>query len=132
MTYYHLVTLLSSFEDAVANVRRALADEGFGVISEIDIHKTLEAKLGVQFRPYLILGACNPAMAYVALKLDDKIGALLPCNVVVQEREPGEIEVAIVDPAAAMAASDNPQLLDHARTVDGVLRRVADRLRRVA
>lgn len=129
MSYHISTTLLSSFGKAVADTREALKAEGFGVITEIDVTKTLKDKIGVDFRPYQILGACNPTMAWEALKLEDKIGAMLPCNVVLQEREPGEVEISAVDPVASMQAVDNPPLLAHARVVGDQLRRVIERLR---
>lgn len=85
MTYYFSKTIAAPFDQAVAQTREALSKEGFGVISEIDVSKTLKNKIGVDFRPYLILGACNPALAHEALKLEDKVGTMLPCNVVVQD-----------------------------------------------
>ena len=129
MTYHFSATLLSAFEPAVAATREALKAEGFGVITEIDVTRTLHDKIGVAFRPYLILGACNPRMAYEALLLEDKIGAMLPCNVVIQEREPGEIEISAVDPVASMQAVENPDLLAHARFVGEQLKKVIARLR---
>jgi uncharacterized protein (DUF302 family) len=130
MTYHFTTTLLAGFDEAVARVRETLKAEGFGVITEIDVRKTLKDKLGVDFRPYQILGACNPAMAFEALKLEDKIGAMLPCNVVIQEREPGEVEVSAVDPVASMQAVDNPTLLAHAKLVGASLERAIENLRR--
>lgn len=117
MSYYFAKTVSGAFDDVVAATRRGLAAEGFGVISEIDVQATLEDRLGVAFRPYLILGACNPAMAHQALLLEDKVGTLLPCNVVVQVLPTGEVEVAAIDPAASMSAIDNPALHETARTV---------------
>lgn len=102
MTYYFARTLALPFEVAVAAAREGLAHEGFGVITEIDVRKTLKDKLGVAFRPYLILGACNPALAYEALQLEDKVGTMLPCNVVIQEVA-GGTEVAAIDPVASIA-----------------------------
>lgn len=128
MSYHFTATLLADFDRAVAATREALKAEGFGVITEIDVQRTLKDKLGVDFRPYQILGACNPAMAYEALKLEDKIGAMLPCNVVIQEREPGEIEVSAIDPVASMRAVDNPALLAQAAVVGEHLKRVVGRL----
>ena len=129
MTYYFSATRLGDFEPAVEATREALKAEGFGVITEINVTRTLRDKIGVDFRPYLILGACNPRMAYEALMLDDKIGAMLPCNVVVQETEPGQIEISAVDPVEYMRAVENPDLLAHARAVGVQLRRVIERLR---
>jgi uncharacterized protein (DUF302 family) len=117
VTYYFSKTLEAPFDQTVARTREALAKEGFGVISEIDISTTLKSKLGVDFRPYLILGACNPALAYEALKLEDKVGAMLPCNVVVQDAGGGRTEVAVIDPAASMQAIDNPALQSKAAEV---------------
>jgi len=124
MAYYFAKTLKIGFDEAVARTREALAKEGFGIVSEIDVAKTMKAKLGADFRPYLILGACNPTMAHEALKLEDKIGTMLPCNVVVQEPEPGCSEVAAIDPVASRQAICNPALLALAQTVAGKLKAV--------
>ena len=105
-----------------------MKEQGFGIITEIDVKETLKNKIGVDFRPYRILGACNPALAYEALKLEDKVGTMLPCNVVVQEKEPGRTEVAAIDPVASMQAIDNAQLLESARTVRSKLQQVIDSL----
>ena len=94
------------------------------MITEIDVTQTLKAKIGVDFRPYRILGACNPTLAHEALKLEDKVGTMLPCNVIVQELGPGRIEVAAIDPVASMAAIDNPALLEKAAIVRGQLEKV--------
>lgn len=125
--YYFAKTVAGGFNDVVAATRKALAAEGFGVISEIDVQATLKAKLGVEFRPYLILGACNPTMAHQALLSEDKIGTMLPCNVVVQALEAG-VEVAAVDPAASMSAIDNPHLREVAGAVGKKLQAVIARL----
>ncbi len=98
------------FEDAVDKITNALKSEGFGILTEIDIQSTLKNKLAVDFRKYKILGACNPPFAYQALLKEDKIGAMLPCNVIVQELEGGNIEVAAVDPIASMIGVENPEL----------------------
>ena len=121
MTYYFSKTIEAPFDQAVARTREALSQEGFGIISEIDVSKTLKTKLGVGFRPYLILGACNPALAHEALKLEDKVGTMLPCNVVVQDAGDGRIEVAAIDPAASMQAIDNPALKNKAAEVGAKL-----------
>ena len=110
MKYYFEKTLKEDFETSVAKTKEALKSEGFGVLSEIDINEKLKEKLGVDFRRYKILGACNPAYAYKALQKEDKIGVMLPCNVIIQERTNGEIEVAAVDPAASMLSIDNDDL----------------------
>jgi uncharacterized protein (DUF302 family) len=128
MGYVYSKTLDTTFDDAVAKTRDALAAEGFGVVTEIDIQKTLKAKIGVDFRRYLILGACNPALAYEALKLEANVGAMLPCNVVVQEAAGGQIEVSAIDPVASMQSIDNPELKEKARLVGGKLRTAIERL----
>jgi uncharacterized protein (DUF302 family) len=121
MTYYFARTLDADFESAVARTREALQKQGFGVITEIDVTKTLKTKIGADFRPYLILGACNPRMAHEALQIEDKVGTMLPCNVVVQQTAPGKVEIAAIDPAASMRAIDNPKLLETARQVGEML-----------
>ena len=128
MGYVYSKTLDTTFDEAVAKTRDALAAEGFGVVTEIDIQKTLKAKIGVDFRRYLILGACNPALAYEALKLEANVGAMLPCNVVVQEAGGGRIEVSAIDPVASMQAIDNPELKEKARLVGGKLQSAIERL----
>ena len=110
MAYYLAKTLSMPFEAAVARTVEALKDEGFGIITEIDIRQTLKEKLGVEFPNYRILGACNPALAYEALKLENKVGTMLPCNVVVRDAGGGQTEVAAIDPVASMEAIDNPAL----------------------
>ncbi|WP_291169731.1 DUF302 domain-containing protein [Erythrobacter sp.] len=102
--------LHETFEDAMPQVERALADQGFGIITRIDMSATLQDKLGKDFRPYTILGACNPEAAYAALQLEDKVGTMLPCNVIVQQVHKGLVEVAAIDPVASMQAIDNPDL----------------------
>lgn len=128
MSYYFSKELSASFDEAVEKVRAALAAEGFGVLTEIDVRATLKKKLDVDFRPYKILGACHPESAYSALQLEDKIGLMLPCNVVVQERAPGEVEVAAVDPVASMAAVDNAGLAEVADGVRAKLQSIIDKL----
>ena len=124
MSYYIDRKLKSSFEDAVELVKEALKKEGFGVLSEINVHLTLKEKLNVDFRKYKILGACNPPFAYKALQYDDKVGTMLPCNVVIQELGKDEINVAAVDPVASMMAIDNPGLKDIATEIKEKLTRV--------
>lgn len=128
MTYYFAKTVKSGFDDAIAKVTEELKKEGFGVLTEIDVQDTLKKKLGVEFRKYRILGACNPPSAYEALKAEDKIGLMLPCNVVVQEMAGGEVEVSAIDPVASMLAVENPSLEDTARQVRERLQRVISRL----
>lgn len=124
MGYYIATILPLSFDEAIARTEAALKAEGFGIISRIDIQETLKAKIGVDFRPYMILGACNPALAHEALTLEDKVGTMLPCNVVVQAREDGSSEVAAIDPVASMQAIENPQLTQAASEVRQRLSRV--------
>lgn len=128
MGYYFSKTLPISFDEAVRRTIKALKNEGFGIITEIDVKQTLKVKIGVDFRNYRILGACNPKLAYEALQLEDKIGTMLPCNVVVQEISSGETEISAVDPVASMQAVDNPQLKQAAERVQALLRRVIDKL----
>ena len=128
MTYHFSKTLDVPFDDAIAKATQALQAEGFGVLTEIDVKATLKKKLDVDFRPYRILGACNPKLAYQALQLESKIGTMLPCNVLVQQTEDGKVEVSAVDPVASMQAIDNPQLRGVAETVQKKLKSVIDRL----
>lgn len=127
MTYFHARTLEGDFEAVVERTRAALQKHGFGVLTEIDVQATLKAKIGQDFRPYRILGACNPVMAHEALKLESHVGVMLPCNVVVQQTE-GGVEVFAIDPAASMSAIDNAELLGHARTVGDHLRAAVDEI----
>jgi uncharacterized protein (DUF302 family) len=124
VTYYMATRLDASFEDAIARTEAALKTEGFGVISRIDISQTLKSKINVDFRPYIILGACNPVLAHEALQLEDKVGTMLPCNVVVQQLKAGEIEVAAIDPVASMQSIENPDLKKAAAAVREKLARV--------
>jgi uncharacterized protein (DUF302 family) len=128
MSYHFSKTLDVPFNDAIANVTDALKKEGFGVLTDIDVAATMKAKLDEDFRPYRILGACNPQLARRALQLEDKIGTMLPCNVIVQQHDNGDVEVSAVDPAASMQAVDNPGLAEVAQDVRGRLKRVVDGL----
>ncbi len=128
MKYYFEKLVDGPFDDAVGKVREALGREGFGVLTEIDVQATMKKKLNVDFPRYLILGACNPPFAYKALLAENKIGAMLPCNVVVQEKSDGMIEVAAVDPVASMQAIENERLADIAEEVRGKLRRTVESL----
>ncbi len=110
MSYYISAILKVPFDKAIALTEEALKAEQFGVISRIDIQQTFKTKINVDFRPYTILGACNPSLAYEALQLEDKVGTMLPCNVVVQQLADGTVEVAAVDPVASMKGIDNPEL----------------------
>ena len=129
MAYYFNTMLPGPFDEAVARTVAALKEEAFGIITEIDVQKTLLEKIGVAFRKYRILGACNPKLAHQALQLEDKIGTMLPCNVVVQDLPDGRVEVAAIDPVASMQAIDNPQLKEAAAQVSEKLKRVIARLR---
>lgn len=124
MDYHISKTLAGDFDDVVDRATEALAAEGFGVLTQIDVKATLKKKLDVDFRNYLILGACNPGYAHQALLAEDKVGTMLPCNVVVQERDGGEIEVSAVDPIASMASIENPELGEMANEVQAKLRKV--------
>jgi len=128
MTYHFSKKLDVTFDQAVSRVSEALKAEGFGVLTDIDVSATMKAKLGEDFRPYRILGACNPQLAYRALKLEDKIGTMLPCNVIVQQHEDGGIEVSAVDPVASMQAIDNPGLAEVANEVRARLKRLVESL----
>jgi uncharacterized protein (DUF302 family) len=123
MSYHFSKTLDLPFDQGVSRVTEALKSEGFGVLTDIDVSATMKAKLGEDFRPYRILGACNPQLAYRALKLEDKIGTMLPCNVIVQQRD-GAVEVSAVDPVASMQAINNPALADLASEVQARLKKV--------
>jgi uncharacterized protein (DUF302 family) len=128
MTYYIAIKLQGSLEDALARTEAALKTEGFGIISRIDIQQTFKSKINVDFRPYTILGACNPTLAHEALQLEDKVGLMLPCNVVVQQSGTGEFEVAAIDPVASMQAINNPALAKAAHTVREKLKRAIELL----
>jgi uncharacterized protein (DUF302 family) len=128
MSYYFSKTLHMPFEEAIAHVTQELKKEGFGVLTEIDVKATIKQKLGADFRNYRILGTCNPPFAHKALLAEDKIGTMLPCNVIVQEVAKGEVEVAAVDPIASMQAVDNPALGRVAVQVQAKLKKVVDSL----
>jgi uncharacterized protein (DUF302 family) len=128
MGYYFSKTLPAGFDEAVQRTTDALKREGFGIITEIDVKKTMKEKIGADFRNYRILGACNPKLAHEALQLEDKVGTMLPCNVVVQDAGAGKTEVAAIDPVASMAAIDNPKLRQAASQVQGMLKKVIDSL----
>lgn len=128
MSYYFSKTLDCGFDEAISRATAALKDEGFGVLTEIDVSATLKAKIGVDFKPYKILGACNPKLAYQALSLENKIGTMLPCNVVVQDVGGGKSEVSAIDPVASMAAVKNAELHKAAEEVQAKLKAVIARL----
>lgn len=124
MSYYFSKTLNMPFGQAIQHVTDALAGKGFGVLTTIDVRATMKKKLDIDFRPYTILGACNPQFAHKALQSEDKIGTMLPCNVVVQEVGKGQVEVSAVDPVASMAAVNNPKLASIAGDVRDLLKQV--------
>jgi uncharacterized protein (DUF302 family) len=126
--YYYTKTVDRSPDEAEARVREELEEEGFGVLTEIDVQATLKKKLDEDMRPYKILGACNPPFAHKALEAEDKIGTMLPCNVIVQAADDGKTEVAAVDPVASMQAVDNEALRPIAEEIRDRLRRVIDRI----
>lgn len=128
MSYYFNKVLNVTFDDAVTRVEEELKKEGFGILTEIDVRQTLKKKLNVDFRNYRILGACNPSFAYKALLAEEKIGTMLPCNVVVLETIDGDVEVSAVDPVASMQAIQNEGLGDIANQVREKLKRVIDQL----
>ena len=127
MTYYYSKTSDLPFAEAVARTREALKEQGFGIITEIDVTNTFKQKLDLDFRPYMILGACNLKAAYEALLQEDKVGVMLPCNVIVQQRASGGgSEIAAVDPVASMSAIQNPGLQAKAEEIGASLRRALD------
>ncbi|WP_339337843.1 MULTISPECIES: DUF302 domain-containing protein [unclassified Croceitalea] len=129
MDYYFSTTIKGeTFGEAVIKTIEALKKEGFGVLTEIDMKATMKKKLDVDFHDYKILGACSPPLAYKALQAEDKIGTMLPCNVIVQKKEPGTIEIAAVDPAVSMQAVKNDQLIVVAETVRDKLKSVIETL----
>ena len=128
MSYYIATKIAAGFDETIARVEEALKAEGFGVLTRIDVRETLKAKIGADFRPYTILGACNPALAHEALRLEDKVGTMLPCNVVVQSWRENDTEVAAIDPVASMQAIDNAGLKKAAGEVRDRLARVVGAL----
>ena len=128
MSYYFSKTLNLSFDKAIVAVTEELKKEGFGILTDIDVKVTLKKKLDVEFRNYRILGACNPPFAYKALKAEDKIGTMLPCNVIVQEISDGQVEVTAIDPLASMQAVENPALNEIASEISKKLKTVIDRV----
>jgi len=128
MNYYFNKTVNGTFEEVIEKVTKKLEEEGFGILTEIDVTATLKKKLDVDFKKYRILGACNPPYAHKALLAEDKIGTMLPCNVIVQEIEAGVIEVAAVNPMASMQAVENEKLKEVAEEITTRLEHVIDKL----
>jgi uncharacterized protein (DUF302 family) len=128
MKYYFSKVVALSFDDAIEKVIAELKKEGFGVLTDIDVKQTLKKKLDVDFKKYRILGACNPPFAYKALQVEDKIGTMLPCNVIVQEIDEGRVEVAAIDPVTSMQAVANPALKEVAEKVQGKLKKVIENI----
>ncbi len=124
MAYYFSKTIEGKFDEVIVKVKEELKKEGFGILTEIDVKNTLKQKLDVDFKKYKILGACNPPFAYKALMAEDKIGTMLPCNVVVQEVSEGVVEVAAVDPVASMQAVENLNLKEVAEEIQKRLKKV--------
>lgn len=129
MSYYITTKTTNTYEEAIKKVTSELKKEGFGILTEIDVKETLKKKLDVDFRRYKILGACNPPFAYQALQSEDKIGLMLPCNVIVQETSDGLVEVSAVDPIASMQAVDNPALGEIATQVRAKLQNVISNIK---
>ena len=128
MPYYFNKIVDMSFDEAIKQVTEKLKKEGFGVLTEIDVKQALKKKLNVDFRKYRILGACNPQYAYRALQTEDKIGTMLPCNVIVQETEDGTVEIAAIDPVASMQSVENESLGEIATIVQSKLKKVIEAL----
>ena len=128
MSYHISKTINCSFDDALSKVAEELKNEGFGILTEIDVKATMKKKLDVDFHRYKILGACNPPFAYQALLSEDKIGLMLPCNVIVQETPSDKVEVSAIDPVASMQAVDNQELGEIALQVREKLRNVISRI----
>ena len=128
MNYYFNKTITGDFEEVIEMVTAELKKEGFGILTEIDIKATLKKKLNVDFYNYKILGACNPPFAYKALLAEDKIGTMLPCNVIVQERDAGNIEVSAVDPMASMQSVENEELAKIAKKISSKLEKVIEKI----
>lgn len=129
MAYHNSKTVSTTFEETIERVTEELKNEGFGVLTEIDVKETLKKKLDVDFRKYRILGACNPPLAYKALSEEENIGVMLPCNVIVQEKEGGVVQVSAINPMESMKAVANPRLEEVAATVSSKLAKVIENLK---
>ncbi|MFB6342841.1 DUF302 domain-containing protein [Saccharicrinis sp. FJH2] len=128
MNYYYSKTVDYSFEDTIEKLKAELKPEGFGIVTEMDVQEKFHEKLDVYFRPYRILGACNPKFAYEALQEDDKLGTMLPCNFIVQRLDNEKTEIAAINPVASMQAIDNAKLNTFAIEVGDILKRVLDKV----
>jgi uncharacterized protein (DUF302 family) len=128
MAYHNTKTVSTNFEDTIEKVTLELKNEGFGVLTEIDVKETLKKKLDVDFRKYRILGACNPPLAYKALSEEENIGVMLPCNIIVQEKEGGMVQVSAINPMESMQSVKNPNLEEVAAAVSGKLAKVINNL----
>jgi uncharacterized protein (DUF302 family) len=128
MKPYFTKRVNTGFEESIQLVTDILKDYGFGIITEIDVKDTFRKKIDANFRPYRILGACNPNYAFKALSKDDKVGIMLPCNVIIQEHEDGAVEITLINPEVSVKALNNPDLEDFACEVTGVMRKVMARL----
>ncbi len=128
MKYHFSKKVDYDFDEAIEKVTATLKEEGFGVLTDIDVQATLKKKIDVDFKKYRILGACKPPLAYKALSAEEKIGLMLPCNVVVQEHEDGTVEISGVDPVASMQAVENPNLQEIATEVQNLMKRAIDRV----
>ncbi|MCP9199695.1 DUF302 domain-containing protein [Gramella sp. GC03-9] len=126
MSYYFSKTVEGNFDEVIEKVKSELKEESFGVLTEIDIKDTLKKKLDVDFKKYRILGACNPPYAHKALQAEDKVGTMLPCNVIVQETDAGKVEIAAVNPLASMQAIKNPELEQIANEIANRLQKVVE------
>lgn len=129
MAYHNSKTVSTNFEETIQIVTEELKKEGFGVLTEIDVKETLKKKLDVDFRKYRILGACNPPLAYKALSFEENIGVMLPCNVIVQEKEGGVVQVSAINPMESMKSVANPDLEEVAETVSQKLANVISNLK---
>lgn len=131
MKYYYSTTLRHlTFEEAIDRITYELNNQGFGILTEVDIKSTLKKKLDIEFYNYKILGACNPPYAYKALQIEDKIGTMLPCNVIVQEKHSGTIQISAVDPVASMQAIENQELVEIAGEIRAKLIKAIENLNR--
>lgn len=128
MKFYFDKKVNYNFEEAVEKITEELKKQGFGILSEINMHEKFKEKLGKEFRQYRILGACNPALSYKAVQIDDKIGTMLPCSVIVQEISPEITEIAAIDPYVAMKGTENKQLLEVASEAGEMLKKAVDSL----